>query len=75
VIADKGGERVKPTVHETLQLNELVRMEATEVRKLQAMLPMIADEDLRAEVATCIQNGTVALKALVDFCKTNQLAH
>jgi hypothetical protein len=66
---------VKPTVHETLQFNELVRMEAMEVQKLQAMLPMIGDDTLRAEVATCIQNGTVALKSLVDFCKTNQLAH
>lgn len=64
---------MKPTVHETLQFNELVRLEAMDVQKLQAMLPMIGDDDLRSEVATCIQNGTNTVKTLVDFCKANQL--
>lgn len=62
------------TTHEMLQINELLRMESTEVQKMQAMLPMISDADLRSEVESCIQTATNHTKALLAFCKTNQLA-
>jgi hypothetical protein len=58
-----------------LQLNELLRMQSTEVRKMRAMLPMLGDPDLRQEVTACIQADSAQVKALVDFCKEAQLAH
>lgn len=65
---------MKPTAREMLELNELLRMETVEVQKMQAMLPMIGDEDLRREMNNCIQTDTAHIKAMVDFCKANQLA-
>jgi hypothetical protein len=66
---------VKPTVHEMLQFNELLRMQSTEVLKMQAMLPMLSDPDLRQEVQACVQADSAQVKAIVDFCKTEKLAH
>lgn len=65
----------KPTTHEILQLNELIRMESTSLQKLQAMLPMIGDEELRGELSNTAQKGTTHLKALVAFCQTQGLTH
>lgn len=66
---------MKATTHELLSLNELIRVQSTEVQKLQAMLPMIAEADLRSEIQSCIQSGTSHVKQLVDFVKTSQVAH
>jgi len=65
---------VKVTAHEMLAINELLRNEAVGVKKMQAILPMVADEDLRAEITNCIQTDTAHIKALVKFCEANQLA-
>lgn len=65
---------MKVTTHEMLEINELLRMESTEVQKMQAMLPMVADGDLRGEIQSCIQAATQHTQALVKFCKENQLA-
>lgn len=62
------------TVHETLQLNELVRMESGDVQKLQAILPMVSDAELRQEISSCIQAGSSHVKALVDLSKKAQCA-
>jgi hypothetical protein len=64
----------KPTVHEMLQLNELIRVESMEVQKVNAMLPLIGDADLRSELETCAQEGTTHLRALVDYCKSQGIA-
>lgn len=65
---------MKPTTHELLIINELLRMESAEVQKLQAMLPMVADADLRSEITSCVQTGSDHVKALLQFCQSNQLA-
>ncbi|MDF2629603.1 MAG: hypothetical protein K0R39_3434 [Symbiobacteriaceae bacterium] len=65
---------MKVTAHEMLEINELLRMESTEVLKMQAMLPMIADADLRQEMESCITTATHHTQALVKFCQANQLA-
>lgn len=61
------------SVHETLQLNELIRIESMETQKVQAMLPMIGDPDLRQQLNACVQTGQAHVKALVDFCKAHNL--
>lgn len=65
--------RVKVTAHEKLQLQELFRMETAGVQKAQATLPMVSDPDLRQELETCLQTGRAHLKAMVAFCRENQL--
>lgn len=61
------------TVHETLQLNELIRIEAAEVQRVQAMLPMIADPELKQQLNACLQTGRAHLKALVDYCRSHNM--
>jgi len=61
------------SAHEMLQLNELIRMESMDVQKVQAMLPMIADPELRQQLNTCVQTGRAHVKALVDFCHAHGL--
>lgn len=63
----------KPTTMETLQLNELIRVEAMELQKVQAMMPLIADADLKQELSGCVQTAQTHLKALVEFTKKNQV--
>jgi hypothetical protein len=63
----------KPTEHELLQLQELLRVETMEIQKTQAILPMIGDADLRQELSACLQTGTAHVKALVNYCQTQQL--
>ncbi|HYF81090.1 MAG TPA: hypothetical protein VD973_28590 [Symbiobacteriaceae bacterium] len=65
---------MKVTTHEMLEINELLRMESTEVQKMQALLPMVADADLRQEIEACISTATHHTQALVKFCQANQLA-
>ncbi|HWI60207.1 MAG TPA: hypothetical protein VNT75_00070 [Symbiobacteriaceae bacterium] len=65
---------MKPTTHEMLQITELLRLESTDVQQMQAMLPMVADPELRTEISNCIQTGTTHVKALVAFCQSQQLA-
>jgi hypothetical protein len=66
----------KATVHEMLQFNELIRAQSTEVQKMQAMAPMVADPDLRQEIEACISADSAQVKALVDYAKTTcQMAH
>jgi predicted metal-dependent hydrolase len=57
-----------------LQMGELLRMQATEVQKLKAMMPMLSDPDLRQEVQTCVSTSSAHAKALLDFCQANGLA-
>lgn len=64
---------MQPTVHEILQMNELLRLESGEVQKMQALLPMVSDPELRSEISACIQTGSAQVKALVDLCKQHQL--
>lgn len=63
----------KATVHEMLQFNELIRIQAAEVLKMQAMAPMVSDPDLTAEIQACINTDSGHVKALVDYVKANQL--
>lgn len=69
------GQQQPLTVREKLELNELIRMESMEVQKVQAMLPMIGDADLKAELSGCVQTATAHVKALVEFCKAKQIVH
>ena len=63
----------KVSVHEMLQLNELIRLESGDVQKTKAMLPMISDPDLRQQLNACLQTGQAHVKALVDYCRTHQI--
>ena len=65
---------MQPTVHEMIQINEMLRMESTDVQKLQAVMPMVSDPDLRQEIGSCIENGSSRVKMIVDFCKEHGLA-
>lgn len=64
-----------PTVHEKITLHEMIRMETVEVQKIRAMMPMIADPEMRQLFENCSTTGQAHLRALVDFCKATQLAH
>lgn len=65
---------MKPTVHEMLQMGELLRTQSAEVQKLKAMMPMLSDPDLRQEVQSCISTSSGHAKALLDFCQSAGLA-
>lgn len=59
----------RPTAHEQIQMGELIRMELLEVQKLKATLPMVTDEELRAEITACIQTATTHLKTMTTYCQ------
>lgn len=63
------------TTHEQLSLHELIRMESMTIQQTQAMMPMIADEDLRREMTSCLQTGKAHLKTLVDLAGACPTAH
>ena len=58
-----------PTVHEKLVLNEVLRTEAADVQKIQAMLPMIGDQELRQLLEGCVATGQAHVRTLMDFCQ------
>ncbi len=64
----------KMTAHEMLSLNELIRMESMEVQKVQAMMPMISDPELRGEFSSCTQTAKNHLKALVGVAQPSTQA-
>lgn len=64
---------VKPTTHEMLGFNELIRMESVDLQKTQAMMPMIADPELREATSGCIQRSKAHVKAMVDFVQAAQV--
>lgn len=63
-----------PTVHEKLVLNEVIRTEAADVQKVQAMLPMIGDPELRQLLEGCVTSGKAHVRTLVDFCHKHNVA-
>ena len=65
----------KPTTHELMKLNELIRTEAVELQKLAPVLPMIGDAELREHLEGCLNTGKAHLKALVGFCRENGVVH
>lgn len=62
-----------PTVAEKVQLSHLMESEAVGIQKSQAMLPMLADPQLRQQVEACMQTGKVHLGALLTFSKEHNL--
>lgn len=66
---------IQPTAHEMLHINELIRLEASDTQKIQSMLPMIGNPELRQLFQECVQTGQAHTRAMVDYCKTHQLGH
>ena len=65
----------KPTAHEMVSLHELIRMQVIELQKVRSVLPMIGDDELRAELEGCEQTGQAQIRQLVDYCKQSGVAH
>lgn len=65
----------KPTAHEMVHLHGLIRMQTIELQKVRSVLPMIGDDELRAELEGCEQTGQAQLRQLVEFCKKSGVAH
>lgn len=62
-----------PTVGEQVQLSMLIKSEATALQQSQAILPMIADPELRQQVESCVQTSKAHLTALLSYSKQHQL--
>lgn len=69
------GNTVKPTIHEVLHLNETLRLEALGVQQARVVAGMIGDDELRSQVENCVGMGKAHTKALLEFVRTNQIAH
>lgn len=60
----------KLAAHEALELHEVLRLESVSATKLQMMMPLVRDNDLRSYMQDCLQRGKDNMKAMSAFAKT-----
>lgn len=61
------------TEAERVHLSAMLQAEAVGVRQLQAILPMVADQEMRQELEACIQTGKTHLGTLLAFSQQHHL--
>lgn len=63
----------KVTEAEQVALSSMLQAEVVAVRQIQAILPMVADQEMRQEIEACIQTGKTHISALLSFSKEHHL--
>ena len=63
----------KVTEAEQVALSSMLQAEVVAVRQIQAILPMVADQEMRQEIEACIQTGKTHISALLAFSKEHYL--
>lgn len=62
-----------PTAVEQAELSAMLQAEVVALRQVQAILPMIADQEMREQMEACIQTGKTHLHSLLAYSHTHHL--
>jgi similar to spore coat protein len=55
--------------HEALELHEVLRLESVSASKLQMMMPLVKDNDLKSYMQDCLQSKQDNMQAMQAFAK------
>jgi similar to spore coat protein len=60
---------VRLAPHESLELHEVLRTEALEATKTQAMMPMAEDRELKSLMEQCAKRQRERIQRLTEFAR------